>query len=464
MSGKRRHDRTTRRPAHPGKTSLNSSRSDAGLSQSNGLLWVGWIAGLIVLAVAVGLVVKKEPPPSLPEISLIQLEPEMAGQIRRLQSAVLADPHSGAAWGKLGSLLKSLGIRDQAEICLRAAARFDAKEPRWPYLQALLNLHESGRFALEHLRRTVALCGNDPAMPRLRLARLLAETGRDDEARRQLEQLLQAQPDCGPARLMLAQIEHRRGEWEKARTWARLCTTNAHTARAAWTLLSTIYRRQGDPDAAELASRRAAAVTADAPWPDPFEEELLAWRNDARSLSDRAQSLLVAGRTADAWPLVQRLAKDHADFSETWLLLGRAQYLQRKPAEAEHSLRRFLEMEPDSVNGHFQLGMSQMARQRYEDAADTFRQATTLKRNFGPAYFNLGFSLAKSGRPREAIAAFEEAIRQNPEHIDSYILLADLHWQQREVSRARELAELAARLDPDDARLPVLHDKIRAAE
>jgi tetratricopeptide (TPR) repeat protein len=298
-------------------------------------------------------------------------------------------------------------------------------------------------------------------MPRLRLARLLAETGAEAEAREELGQLLRAKPDSGPARILMAQINQARGEWDHALAMAKAGTTNPYTARAAWTLLSALHRRQGDTNAAEFASRRAAAVTPDAAWPDPFEDEVLAWRNDARSLSDRAQSYLMAGRPADALPLVNRLAQEHSDFAETWLLLGRTQYLQNQPAAAEQSLRRFLQLDPGSVNGHFQLGMSLLAQKRYPEAAATFRHATSLKGDFGPAFFNLGFALAKSGQQREAVASFQEAIRQNPEMIDAYILLADLHLQLGQEVEAIELAKLAERLNPADPRLPTLRQKIQ---
>jgi protein O-mannosyl-transferase len=385
----------------------------------------------------------------------------VADLIQRRMDEVRAAPRSGQAWGKLGAILKSFNFREQAQACLAEAEKLAPKEPRWPYLQATLHANDAPALAISKLRRTVALCGNEPEMPRLRLARLLAESGREDEARTELEQLLRAKPDSGSARITLAQISQARGEWNEAMSLASACTTNPYTARTAWTMLSALKRRLGDTNAAEMANRRAAAVTPDAAWPDPFEDEVLAWRNDARSLSNRAQSHLLAGRPADALPLVNRLVKEHPDFAETWLLLGRAQYLQNQPGAAEQSLRRFLELDPTSVNGHFQLGMSLMAQQRYPEAVNTFQHTISLKRDFGPAFFNLGFALAKSGKPREAIPAFEEAIRQNPEKIDSYVLLADLHWQLGEPAPAVELANLAERLDPADPRLPALRRKIQ---
>ena len=408
-----------------------------------GIAWLAW----------------RKSAPEPPPISTANLDASAAALIEQNLRGVRQSPRSGDAWGKLGAILKSFGFREQAAFCLQEAERLDPKEARWPYLLATLQLTDPS-VALPKLRRAVALCGNDPEMPRLRLARLLAETAEQDAAGKELQELLRAKPNFAPAQLLLAQICHTRGELEQAGGLAKACTTNAYTARSAWTLLSALHRRRGDTNAAELAARRAAAVTADAPWPDPFEEESIAGRNDARSLSDRAQSYLLAGRATEAMPLVNRMVRDHPSFPETWLLLGRAQYLQKQPVAAEESLRRFLQMDPESVNGNFQLGMSLMAQQRFEEAAATFQHAISLKRDFGPAYFNLGFALAKSGKPRDAIPAFQEAIRHNPEIMDSYILLADLHLQVGEKAQAAEVASVAERLNPADPRLPTLRQKL----
>ena len=392
----------------------------------------------------------------LPDIPTASLDPAAAKLIQQHIDAVRSHSRSGDAWGKLGGVLKSYNFREQAQVCLTEAKRLDRKNPRWPYSLAIL-----GAEPETNLRRAVALCGNDPEMPRLRLARLLAESGQQNEARTEVQELLRAKPNSAPARLLLVQISSSRNEVNDAIGLAKICSTNAYTARSAWTLLSSLHRRQGDTNAADLASRRAAAAAPDAPWPDPFEDEVLALRSDARSLSDRAQAFLMAGRGREAMPLVQQLVREHPDYPQTWLLLGRVQNLLNQPVPAEQALRRFLQMDTNSVNGHFQLGTSLLAQKRYDEAAATFQHCITLKRDFGPAFFNVGFALAKSGKPREAVPAFQEAIRQNPEIIDAYILLADLHVQLGERDEATKLAALAERLNPNDPRVPVLRQKIR---
>jgi len=414
------------------------------------------VFGALLVAVAAFFLVGRAVPGEPPNVPTAGLDPRASALIEQQLKAVRSQPRSADAWGKLGGILKSYDFRQQAELCLRQAKRLDRKNPRWPYFLATLGVEPEANF-----RRAVALCGNDPEIPRLRLARLLAETGRQDEARTELQKLLREKSDSGPARLLLAQMDFARNNLNDATLAAQKCTKSPYTARSAWTLLSAIYRRQGDTNATGAASRRAAAAAADAPWPDPYEDEVLALRSDARSLSDRAQAFLMAGRASDAMPMVNQLVRDHPDFPQTWLLLGRAQNLFNRSADAEPALRRYLQMDTNSVNGHFQLGMSLLGQKRYEEAAESFQRAASLKRDLGPAYFNLGFALAKSGKPREAVPAFQEAIRQNPEMVDAYILLADLHVQLGQNAEATRLANLAERLNASDPRLPVLRQKIR---
>jgi tetratricopeptide (TPR) repeat protein len=421
--------------------------------------WIGLVLGVGLCGVA-WLWFRGTGSPSLPQIATNQLDAVALRLIEQSMTAVRAAPRSGPAWGRLGSVLKSFDFRDEAVRCLGIAGDLDPGEPRWPYLRGVLLANISPSNALIDFHRAVALCGNEPEAPRMRLARLLAESGRTDDARRELETLLQAKPKHAPSLLSLARLEQASGGLTQAVAMSQQCTGDAQTAQAAWMLLSALHLRLGDTNAAQLASRKAAAVSSDVPFSDPFEAEILRWRGDARSLSDQAQQFLLARRLDDAAPLVARLTNEHPGFSETWLLLGRLRFLQKNPVAAEQSLRRHLELDPRSVNGVFQLGMSLMEQSRYAEAAAVFAQATQFKADFGPAFFNLGFSLAKSGQKQEAVAPFREAIRHNPEHIDSYILLADLLLQLGQREEAASLARQAETVSPTDRRLPVLRQKL----
>jgi tetratricopeptide (TPR) repeat protein len=399
----------------------------------------------------------------LPAISTARLDPSAARVIEGHLSAVGAAPKSGAAWGKLGAALKSFEYDAEARRCLEAAERLEPKEPRWPYLHGALLVVDAPSAAIAKWRRAVSLCGSEPDAPRLRLAKLLAETGQPEDSRRELETLLRDQPGHAPASLALAHLAHARGATTEAIALAGHGTNDHRTARAAWTLLATLHLRAGDTNAARTASARAAALPPDAPVADPFEDEALALRSDPRDLSDRAQRLLMSGQLPQAAPLVDQLVREQPGFAEGWLLLGRLQNLRQEFARAEASLRRHLELDAQSVNGLFQLGMSLLGQNRHAEAAPVFERAIQLKSDFGPAFFNLGLALARAGRKREAVPAFRAAIRHNPERIDSYLLLADLHLQLGEPDQAADPARQAAALNPSDPRLAALREKISRA-
>lgn len=396
----------------------------------------------------------------VPPVVTTSLDASAARLIEQRFDDVRKTPRSGAAWGRLGAALRSFEFRDEARRCLENAEKLEPGEPRWPHLLGLLLASHSPTESVEAFRRAVARCGNEPPASRLRLARLLAESGQWQQARNEFTELTRAKPEYAPALLGFAQCAQVLGDPREALTLANRCTSDRSTARAAWSLIAALQQRLGDTNAARLAGERAAALPVDAPVADAFESELNPVRSDPRDLSDRAQRLLQAGRTDEAAPLVQQLAREHPQFAESWLLLGRWQLLGRNAVAAEASTRRHLELDSQSVNGVFQLGSALLAQNRFEEAAGVFRQATQLKADFGPAFYNLGFALARSGRTRDAIAPFREAIRHNPERVDSYVLLADLHVQLGELAEAAAVARQAEAVAPNDRRLPALWQKI----
>lgn len=398
--------------------------------------------------------------PDLPKIPMQSLDATSAAQVQQHLDAVRAAPRSGAAWGKLGGLLRAFEFKPEAEHCLAVAARLDPREARWPYLHGTLVALRSPSEGIKLLQRAVELCGNTPEAPRLRLATLLAENGRAEEARRELEALRRAVPDSAPALLALAQLANARGDFPAALELTERCLNDPRSARGAWSLRSVLLQRTGDTAAARAATDRAATLLPDLPVPDPFEREVRQMRSDPRSLSDQAQHFLLNRQLTNAAPLVEQLLREHPDFAETWLVAGRLQLMQRRFGEAQASLLRHLALRPDSANGQFQLGLALLEQDRLDDAAASFARAVQLKPDLGPAYFNLGVALGRLGHKPEAVASFREAIRHNPERIDSYILLADLLFDLGGRTQAQEIARQAETLNPADRRLIQLRNKI----
>jgi tetratricopeptide (TPR) repeat protein len=389
-------------------------------------------------------------------VDLGKADPKVATLLELHMNAVRQNPGSGEAWGWLGALLWVYDYRPAAHECLNRAERLDPRNPRWPYFHARSLAIATPNDALPFMQKAARLCGNSPEAPRFRLAALLAEQGRWDEARQELQALTSGRPEFTPALLLGARAALAKGELDSAIEIARRCTNDPRTARGAWVLLATLHRQKGDLAAAKEALERSTAVPADEGFGDPFEAEVTLLRGDPRVLCEQAHPLLAGGHITQAAALIDGLKKEHADYAETWLLAGRLQLIRKDLGAAEQSLRRHMQMSPRSAQGLFQLGLVLLAQERFGEAAALFDQATQLKRDFGPAYYNRGFALARAGQPREAIAAFRESLRHNPERIDTYVLLADLHLRAGERDAALAVINQGQALNPADQRLRTL--------
>src|ERR1051325_11200554 len=83
----------------------------------------------------------------VPEIPLTGIDPIVANEISNTVAEVRASPDSGAAWGKLGLVLKAAGLQSDATNCFARAEKLERKNACWPYFQG----------TAESLKRALAL-------------------------------------------------------------------------------------------------------------------------------------------------------------------------------------------------------------------------------------------------------------------------------------------------------------------
>lgn len=398
------------------------------------------------------------PPP--PEVDSSKLSSKAAEALATRQAEVREHPRSGGAWGRLGMLLDAYDYDHQALACFVEAERRDSGNPRWPYLQSWLLQSQSAEQSLDKLRRAVALCGNQPEIPRYHLAKLLAERGQWAAASAELDALLTANPRFTPAILVRALGEQAQGRLAAAVQMAERCVQDVRTRKAAWSLISMCQRQLGDATAAEEAGRKSAQMPADEAVEDPWQFEVASLRLDHRVLSLPAHKFLAEGKLSEAAPLVQRLLNEHPAEAETWLVAGRYQILSGQLKDAEQSLRRHVELDAGSVQGFFQLGTALLKQDKFGEAAQVFERCAALKPDFGPAFFNQAFCVARSGNKKDAIPLFQQVLRLSPEHLETYLLLGDLYVQQGQYREATALLDQAETLRAGDPRLKALRAKL----
>jgi tetratricopeptide (TPR) repeat protein len=101
---------------------------------------------------------------------------------------------------------------------------------------------------------------------------------------------------------------------------------------------------------------------------------------------------------------------------------GNKFYSNNKYLDAEVSYRKSLETNKDSKVGAFNLGDALYKQEKYDEAAEEFRIATlkeTDKESKAKAFHNLGNSLLKSQKLQESIEAYKNALKLNPNDLNT---------------------------------------------
>jgi tetratricopeptide (TPR) repeat protein len=378
-------------------------------------------------------------------------DPAITAALREARHAAVAKPRSGAAWGHLGVVFLAHGFGSQARSCLARAEQLDPREPRWPYLQAIILVEDEPdpQAALPKLLRTVEVCRDDPPAPRLRLAELLLSLGRLDEAQTQFGHLLGRQPEQARAHLGLARVALEQGNEAACRMHLQGAIASPYTRKAALGLLAAIDRRQSDREA-QRELGQLNSVPDDLPLPDPYLEEYQDARVGLLGELARATRLQAQQRLADAITVLRRLVHDYPTSVDAWQSLGNALNEQNDYDGAAQALEQALTLNPESVQAHYALGLTRFGQGRRDQAIRHFQEAVARKPDFALAYFSLARCLQLEGQKAAAIDAFREVVRIRPPWAEAHRLLALALAEDGQVSEARKEARLALDLNATD--------------
>jgi len=92
-----------------------------------------------------------------------------------------------------------------------------------------------------------------------------------------------------------------------------------------------------------------------------------------------------------------------------------------RPDEAVENNRRFVSLNPGSVDAHYNLAESCLAARRYEDAIVAARQALAIDAEHSLSRLDLGLALAASGRLDEARPELRHAVSSDDPAVRSHI-------------------------------------------
>ncbi len=182
-----------------------------------------------------------------------------------------------------------------------------------------------------------------------------------------------------------------------------------------------------------LASACSHDAAANWPIPVPPEAEL-----DAR-MRARIQGAVGELRAAPSQP-------------ERWLARGMTYEANELFAHAIECYGRALELAPSAKAWH-RLACARASTGDTTAAVQAMRRSIELEPGYAPSHWRLGSALFDLGEFDEALRAFEEVMRLDPEHLGGPLGVARVHLQRGEPTKAIEVLERAARGRAEDRTL-----------
>jgi membrane associated rhomboid family serine protease/Tfp pilus assembly protein PilF len=168
-------------------------------------------------------------------------------------------------------------------------------------------------------------------------------------------------------------------------------------------------------------------------------------------LIKHAQDALSSGQPKTAVPDLQQVASERPKEAITYILLGNA-YLQEKDyAQAEASLRRAVELEPDNDYAHYLFGLVYLQTSRYQQALDTFNhlQNPTSAEN----QVLIGDALRGLKRYGEALTMYRQVLKSDPRSAEAYLGIGEAQLALGHTDDAIASLQKSAEIDGNDSQI-----------
>jgi tetratricopeptide (TPR) repeat protein len=143
------------------------------------------------------------------------------------------------------------------------------------------------------------------------------------------------------------------------------------------------------------------------------------------------------------------------------LCLGVAYIHCKRWDEGRRICERLVCQNPEEQEGHFYLAFAYAELNRDREAIEAYKEVLRLDPGFFAAVANLGLSCLKLEILPEAVAAFQRAMKLNPNEPGVHVKLGEAYVKLGELSEARRELSILQEVDPDLAK--ELGDLIAAA-
>jgi len=250
------------------------------------------------------------------------------------------------------------------------------------------------------------------SLARLRLANLLLDLGRFDEAAAEFRKALDADSSDTHALFGMAQLSVARQDPQKALRYLIAVGMAPEARKRACCLRAAVYERLGNREARDIELGRLAEMPEDAPWQDDAMNQVVLLQVSPLA---RARQLQSQGLYGAAVAVLQKAVQQYPQADWAWAALGTALGLAQDPAGAEKALLKSVELASGNAEYWFYLGLARQDQRLYRAAAAAFHKAIELQATDAMAHFKLGECLEQQGDRDAAAEAFRKAHRFRPD-------------------------------------------------
>ncbi len=344
-----------------------------------------------------------------------------------------------SARGRLVEALLTQGETDAARTEVQTMLRQGNRHPYANYLAGLIALGDDDiSKANEHLQRVLSVTP-DSVPGRALMGAVRYRQGQYAQAITLLQEVISARPDDLRSRLILVAALREAGE----------------ERQASRVLAAGVREHSGDPQALTALSQ-AAGDDIDAVIADLERRQAQGDTGARQARLGLAQALVGEGATDPALAMLQQLETGDADEEMTrrqFIALAalRGGDTDRALAEARSLVSDY----PNRATSHNLLGGIYLNLGRNDEARTAFRRALELDGDSVQTLFNLGLLASNEGELDQAVTYFERGLQRSPDNLGVKLRLAEVHQQRGDRDAALQWLNRTVQAHPESPQAAV---------
>ena len=391
--------------------------------------------------------------PELPRLTFDNFSPGIRDQLDAAYTDARSHREDAGASGRLGMVLQTYGLLQEATLCYRRAAQLEPNTFPWTYYLGAVE-GEQGRCDTAISTLGLALQIRPDYVPaKLRLANCLLASADWDASAKLYTEIVEQHPDNAEAYYGWGRALAVRRDLAGAAEAYRKATSLFPNFGGAHYGLALTYRALGKSDQAEEELRVYEKSKTDMPPAgDPLMAEVRALNHSATYQVQYGAELEKQGKLEEsvaahekALEIDPQLVQAHTNLIELYGRLGQFD-------KAERHYRAAIRIDPGSAESYYNYGVLLLSREEFPSAEDAFRKTIEINPFYAGAHNNLGYLLERRGNSSEAEIEYRRAIENKPSDRQAHFNLGRIFVNQKKYQEG--IQELERTLEPQDENTP----------